>query len=254
MLNLAGKGAIITGTRRVGATVVRRLAREGVRPAIIYRSSREEADSLRDSVAEITDRAIVLQADVSNEDDVKRAVETAQRELGNLTFCLNLASDYPRKPFEQLTGADWDRAMGAAKGAYLLGLHASRAFAVNPGPTRGHIIFFGDWAAGETPYHEFLPYLTSKAAIHFMTRAFAVELASKGILVNAILPGPTERPPDLSERGWQIALEQTPLLRESSADDIAEIVTTLLKLETITGETIRVDSGRHIAGTARRDT
>ncbi len=249
MLNLAGKGAIITGTRRVGATVVRRLAREGVRPAIIYRSSREEADSLRDSVAEITDRAIVLQADVSNEDDVKRAVETAQRELGNLTFCLNLASDYPRKPFEQLTGADWDRAMGTAKGAYLLGLHASRAFAVNPGPTRGHIIFFGDWAAGETPYHEFLPYLTSKAAIHFMTRAFAVELAPHGVLVNTIQPGPTSRPPDMSDAEWDEALDGAPLHRESSEEEMAELIATLLKFETMTGENIRVDSGRHVIGT-----
>ena len=249
MLDLAGKGAIITGTRRVGATVVRRLAREGIRPAIIYRNSREEADALRDSVADITDKAIVLQADVSNEDDVKRAVETAQRELGNLTYCLNLASDYPRKPFDQLTGADWDRAIGAAKGAYLLGLYASRAFAANPGPTRGHIIFFGDWAAGETPYYEFLPYLTSKAAIHFMTRAFAVELAPQGILVNTIQPGPTSRPPDMSDVEWDEALDGAPLHRESSEEEMAELIATLLRFETITGENIRVDSGRHIVGT-----
>jgi NAD(P)-dependent dehydrogenase (short-subunit alcohol dehydrogenase family) len=144
--------------------------------------------------------------------------------------------------------------MTGARGTFLMAAHASRVMAENSGDTKGHLIFFGDWAAEETPYKDYLPYLTGKAAVHFMARAFAVELASKGILVNAILPGPTERPPDLSERGWQIALEQTPLLRESSADDIAEIVTTLLKLETITGETIRVDSGRHIAGTARRDT
>jgi NAD(P)-dependent dehydrogenase (short-subunit alcohol dehydrogenase family) len=125
--------------------------------------------------------------------------------------------------------------------------------AQNQGDTKGHLIFFGDWAAEETPYRDYLPYLTGKAAVHFMTRAFAVELASKGILVNAILPGPTEKPPDLSDHGWQIALDQAPLRRESSSEEIAEMVVTLLKLETITGETIRIDSGRHVAGTATRD-
>jgi enoyl-[acyl-carrier-protein] reductase (NADH) len=56
----------------------------------------------------------------------------------------------------------------------------------------------------------------------------------------------------MSDRGWEVALEQTPLARESSEEDVAELIATLLRLETITGETIRVDSGRHLAGTARR--
>ena len=119
----------------------------------------------------------------------------------------------------------------------------------NPGPTRGHIIIFGDWAAGETPYRNHLPYLTAKAAVQFMARAFAAELAPHGVLVNAIAPGPTMRPPDISPESWQRnVLGQSPLRRESSAEEMAELVVTLLKSETITGETIRVDSGRHLAG------
>ena len=96
--------------------------------------------------------------------------------------------------------------MTGARGTFLMATHAARVMAGNKGDTRGHLIFFGDWAAGETPYHDFLPYLTGKAAMHFMTRAFALELAPKGILVNPILPGPTERPPDLSDSGWADAL------------------------------------------------
>jgi NAD(P)-dependent dehydrogenase (short-subunit alcohol dehydrogenase family) len=119
----------------------------------------------------------------------------------------------------------------------------------NPGPTRGHIIMFTDWAAGETPYRNYLPYLTSKAAIDFMTRAFAVELAPHGILVNAIAPGPTMRPPDFSPEDWaRRVVDRTPLRRESSPGEIAEMIVTLLRGETITGETIRIDSGRHLAG------
>ena len=249
MITLEGKGALIVGARRVGAVVARRMAEEGINLAIGYRSSVKEAEALRSSVAGMVQRTCLIQGDLSVEADVKRMVESTVRELGDLSFVLNLASDYPRTPFESLDAAAWDTAMATAKGSYLLALHAARAMAVNPGPTRGHIVLFGDWAAGETPYTEYLLYLTAKAAVHFMTRAFAAELADKGILVNAIAPGPTMRPPDISEADWeQNVVARAPLKRESSADEIAELGVTLLRGETMTGETLRVDAGRHLAG------
>jgi pteridine reductase len=251
VLTLAGRGAIVTGTRRVGATVVKRLAREGVRIAITYRSSRAEAEALASELKMLTDRVVVMQADVSVEADVKSVVGEAKRELGDLSFLLNLASDYPRDPLETLDAARWEHGMAQAKGNYLLAVEASRVMMQNQGPTRGHLVFFGDWAAGETPYLDYLPYLTAKAAIQYMTRAFALELSQYGILVNAIAPGPTALGVGVTEQEWDAAIDATPLLRESSPDDIAEMIATLLKLETITGETIRIDSGRHLAGTAR---
>ncbi len=249
MITLEGKGALIVGARRVGAIVARRLAEEGINLAISYRNSAKEAESLRSSVAGMVQRTALIQADLSVEADVESMVETATKELGDLSFVLNLASDYPRNPFDTLDSDAWDTAMATSKGSYLLAVHAARVMAKNPGPTRGHIVLFGDWAAGETPYNDYLPYLTAKAAVHFMTRAFAVELAATGILVNAIAPGPTMRPPDISEAVWQQAvIAQAPLKRESSAAEIAELVVTMLRSETMTGETLRVDAGRHLAG------
>jgi 3-oxoacyl-[acyl-carrier protein] reductase len=249
VITLEGKGALIVGARRVGAVVARRLAEEGVNLAISYRNSAKEAEVLRSSVASMVQRTALIQADLAIEEDVQRMVETTTKELGNLSFVLNLASDYPRTPFDTLDSKSWDTAMATAKGSYLLAVHAAGAMAKNPGPTRGHIVLFGDWAAGETPYSDYLPYLTAKAAVHFMTRAFAVELAAKGILVNAIAPGPTRRPPDISEAVWeQGVVAQAPLKRESSAAEIAELIVTILRGETMTGETLRVDAGRHLAG------
>lgn len=247
MLNLDGRGAIVAGTRRIGATVVERLAREGVKVAILYRNSRDEAQRQAKACG-----GVALQADLTDEASVLAAVAAAKQALGDLSFCINFASDYPRASFEKLDAVAWDAGMASARASFLLGLHAARAMLQNDGPTRGHLILLGDWAAEETPYLDYLPYLTGKAATHFLTRAFALELASQGILVNGILPGPTERPPELSTAGWKAALAQTPLRRESSADDIAELIVTLLRLETITGENIRVDAGRHISGTAKR--
>jgi NAD(P)-dependent dehydrogenase (short-subunit alcohol dehydrogenase family) len=190
---------------------------------------------------------MVIQADLTVESDVKRAVETAQRELGDLSFCVNLASDYPRVPFDRLDEAAWERGMASARGAFLLALHAARAMQSNSGPTRGHIVFFGDWAAGETPYPDYLPYLTAKAAVLFMVRGFSLELAPWGILVNAVSPGPTAAPP-AEQVDWGEAMALAPLHRESSQEEMAELIATVLRFETITGENIRIDSGRHVAG------
>jgi 3-oxoacyl-[acyl-carrier protein] reductase len=247
VLNLAGRGAIVAGTRRIGATIVERLAREGLRVAILYRSSRDEAERQAREYD-----GVAIRADLTDEASVEAAVVQAKQALGDLSFCVNLAADYPRASFDKLDAAQWEAGIASARGNFLLATHAARAMMNNEGPTRGHLIFFGDWAAGETPYLDFLPYLAGKAATQFMARGFALELAQHGILVNCILPGPTEAPPDMTKAGWQKALAQTPLHRESSEEDIAEMIATLLRLETITGENIRIDSGRHIVGTAER--
>ena len=134
-------------------------------------------------------------------------------------------------------------------GNFLLTTAAARTLELNPGPNRGHIILFSDWAAKSTPYPGYIPYLTSKAAIDFMVKAFAVELAPKQILVNGIAPGPTIRPPEMPTEVWQTeVVNKAPLKRESSTEDIAEIIHVLLKSQTVTGEIVRVDSGRHLAG------
>jgi NAD(P)-dependent dehydrogenase (short-subunit alcohol dehydrogenase family) len=249
MLALAGKGAIVAGARRVGRAVVLRLAREGVHQAIVYRRSRREAEVLAREASEAGAPAAALQCDLNDEDAVRRLIEEAEKVVGSLSFAVNLASDFERTPFKDLDGEAWDRGMAQARGAYLLAVHASRRMMGNAGPTRGHLVLFSDSSAMHTPYWDYVPYLTAKAAIAFMTRAFAVELAPHGILVNAIAPGPTLRPADLDAALWRDqVLAGTPLKRESSPEDIAEMVTALLKSETITGEVIPIDAGVHLAG------
>jgi NAD(P)-dependent dehydrogenase (short-subunit alcohol dehydrogenase family) len=247
MLNLEGRGVLIVGARRIGEVVTRRLAQERVNLAIAYRNSKNQAEELIQSLPSGGTNTLV-QGDLTVEESVRQMVASAAQNLGDLSFVVNMASDYPRSTFDTLDASAWDVGMASAKGSYLLAVHAGRRMMENQGPTRGHIVMFGDWAAGETPYTDYLPYLTGKAAIQFMTRAFAAEMASHGVLVNAIAPGPVRRPHDFTQREWDEVLSQTPLRRESSADEMAEIIVTLLRSETITGETIRVDSGRHLVG------
>ena len=249
MIDLTGKGGLIVGAKRIGQTVAMRLAQEGVNLAIAYRHSRTEAERLQTQIASLVGHTALIQGDIADEDSVKTMLTSAHDALGELSFVINLASGFPRTPFASLNAESWDTSLSDAKGSYLLCVYGARHMMQNPGPTRGHLILFSDWAARHTPYKDYLPYLTSKAAIDFMTRAFAAELAAHGILVNAIAPGPTQRPDDITPAIWQQdVLNRAPLKRESSAAEIAELIVTLLKSETMTGETIRIDSGRHLAG------
>ncbi|MDA1189578.1 MAG: SDR family oxidoreductase [Chloroflexi bacterium] len=249
MLSLKGKGALIVGAKRVGQVIAHRLADEGINIAIGYRSSSEEAEHLQSALSKKHVKACLVQGDLTSEGDVKRMVDETSSQLGDISFVVNLASGFPRTPLEGLDGESWDESLGDAKGSYLLALHASRAMAKNPGPTRGHIVLFSDAWVPDIPYWDYIPYLTAKAAIDFLARVFATELAPQGILVNAIAPGPTMRPPHISGDLWQSeVLARTPLNRESSPDDMAEVIVALLKSTSITGETIRVDAGVHLAG------
>lgn len=249
MISTKNKNALIVGAKRVGQIVGKRLAQEGVNLAISYRSSKTEAENLKKEAEKFKVKAILIQGDVASETSVRNMVEQTAKELGSLDFLIDLASGFQKTPLETLDEKAWETAFVDAKGSYLLAVCASRQMQKNQGQTRGHIILFSDWAAtSQKPYLNYLPYLTSKAAIDYMTRAFAKELAPHGILVNAIAPGPTIPPPFLTADYWQKeVIDKTPLKRQSSAEEIAEMIVTLLKSETITGEIIVIDSGSHLS-------
>ena len=247
MLSLKGRTAVVTGSKRLGSVVVKRLAQQGINLAIVYRKSLKEALQLKEEVLPYVEKVHLIQADVNVEEDVQRLLNESVEELGRIWFLVNLASGFPRATFSDLNGYEWDRAMADAKGNYLLAVYAARHMMANPGDTKGHIIMCSDTAAGETPNLNYLPHLTAKAAINFMGRAFALELASSGILVNTIAPGPTLKPSRMNDKIWvRNLIDKTPLNRESSPEEIADLVLTLLRSETITGETIKVDSGSHL--------
>ena len=171
MLSLQGKTALIVGSKRLGSVVARRLAKERVDLAIVYRESLDEASALRSELLPQVNKIHLVQGDISVEADVERIMAESVVELGRLWFVINLASDFSRTPVTELDGIEWDKAMSSAKRNYLIALYASSHMRSNPGSTKGHIVMFGDSAAGETPNRNYLPYLTAKASIDFMTRA-----------------------------------------------------------------------------------
>jgi 3-oxoacyl-[acyl-carrier protein] reductase len=112
----------------------------------------------------------------------------------------------------------------------------------------GRVINFADWIAhsGRPAYPGFVAYYTAKAGVIALTEALALELAADQILVNAIAPGPIVAPPDLPTEEVADVAQATPLGRWGGEIEIAKAVRALIDTDFITGETVRVDGGRHV--------
>jgi NAD(P)-dependent dehydrogenase (short-subunit alcohol dehydrogenase family) len=112
----------------------------------------------------------------------------------------------------------------------------------------GRIINFTDWVArsGRPRYKGFLPYYVAKHAVIGLTEALALELAEDHILVNAVAPGPILAPPDTSDEDYRAVEAATPLGRWGGEAEVVAAVLFLLETGFVTGETIRIDGGRHL--------
>jgi NAD(P)-dependent dehydrogenase (short-subunit alcohol dehydrogenase family) len=100
--------------------------------------------------------------------------------------------------------------------------------------------------SGRPRYRGYLPYYVAKAGIIALTEALALELASDQILVNAVAPGPIVAPEGTSDEEFAAVERATPLGRWGGEIEIAKAVLALVDSDFITGETIRVDGGRHV--------
>jgi NAD(P)-dependent dehydrogenase (short-subunit alcohol dehydrogenase family) len=244
-MDLTGRVVLITGARRIGAIVAEELARRGVDVVLSYNRSKNVAEETASRVKALGQRALTVQADVSRRADCEALVGRAVQELGRLDILINMASLYEGKPFSELTEDDWDRCLAVElKAAFL----CARAAVPHLRATKGRIINFSDWlpASGRPRYPGYLLYYVAKAGVKALTEALALELAPDRILVNAIAPGPILAPPDTTDEELQAVENTTPLGTWGGALEIARAVLALLDSDFITGETIRVDGGRHL--------
>ena len=191
-------------------------------------------------------RSVVLQADLTSPEACKAAVDGAASALGRLDILINMASVYARKAFDELRVTDWNGPLDVDLRASFLCAHAAVPHMRAQGG--GRIINFADWVArsGRPRYAGFLPYYVAKAGVMALTEALALELAGDDILVNAIAPGPILAPPATSDDEIKAVEDATPLGRWGGEAEIVKAVVALIDSDFITGETIRVDGGRHL--------
>jgi NAD(P)-dependent dehydrogenase (short-subunit alcohol dehydrogenase family) len=245
-MELTNRVVLITGGRRIGQVVARQLAARGADVALSYRGSREEAEQTAADVRAAGRRAAVFAADVGRAPDCEALVTAVVGEFGRLDVVVNMASIYAAKDFDATTVDDWQRNIDVnLRSAFLVSKAAVPHLRRQGG---GRIINFADWLArsGRPGYPGFVAYYTAKAGVIALTEALALELARDQILVNAIAPGPILAPPDLSAEEAEEVARATPVGRWGGAAEIAKAVLSLIDTEFITGETIRVDGGRHV--------
>ena len=246
-MDFTSRVALVTGTRRVGGVVALALARRGADLAIVYNKSKDEADEAAGQIRAIGRRALVVQADVSQPASCDTLIQAVDREFGRLDVLVNMASIYKLVPFDEMDAAAWDRQLNVdLRGSFLCAKAAAPVMRRTGG---GRIINFSDWLAdSERPrYKGYLAYYVAKGGVKALTEALALELAGDQILVNAIAPGPILAPPETTDEELKAVEKITPLGRWGGAEEIAKIVVALVESDFVTGETIRVDGGRHVS-------
>ena len=245
-MEITGRGVVITGGKRIGADVALALASRGADVALVFNRSRAEADAAAAAIVALGRRASVLHADLADPASCRRVIDDAASSLGRLDVLVNMASVYESRPLDDLKVEDWNRSLEIDLRAAHLCTHAAIPHMRHQ--RGGRVINFTDWiaASGRPRYTGYVPYYVAKAGVVGLTEALALELAPDQILVNAVAPGPILAPPGTSDEERLAVERATPLGRWGGPAEISKAVAFLVETDFVTGETIRVDGGRHL--------
>jgi len=192
-MQLAKKVVLVTGAQQgIGRAMAREVAAAGADVAINWLDDEGGAQRVADEIRARERRAVLVQADVSQIEQVQAMVSAAQEGLGPINVLINNAGVFPRVPFLEMTEHDWDRVLDVnLKGSCFCAQYVAKAM-VAVG-RRGSIINIASGAALRGSPRG-VHYVASKGGVLSLTRAMALELAPYRIRVNAIAPGLTDTP------------------------------------------------------------
>ena len=259
MHGLAEKVMLVTGgTSGIGQAIAVRFAAEGAHVAINYLERKEDAEEtdamIRQGLAECIHEVeecgvnhILVQADVSKEDQVRRMVDEVIEKLGGLDIVVNNAGIQIPSDSHEIDVGDFDLVMAVnLRGAFIVAQSAIRHFLAENKP--GVIINISS-VHQVIPKPRFLSYAISKGGMQSLTSTLALEYADRGIRVNGIGPGATITP---INRSWaedpekeEEVLRNIPMARAGTAQEMAAVAAFLASEDAsyITGQTLYVDGG-----------
>ncbi len=248
-MDLNGAVALVTGGNGgLGQRICRALAKEGVHIAVVYARSRDQAESVaRELTATYRINAAAFACDVTDGAAVERVVGAVTGHFGRLDILVNDAAYNKAIPFtdlDNLTMEVWDKILAVNLTGPMRLMKAVAPAMKEQG--RGRIVNISS-VSGLGPTGSSIAYAVSKAGLIHLTRCMAVALAPE-VLVNCVAPGLLEGTratanlrPEQIERSSTTAL----LKRPADKDDCAAMVVTMCRTETMTGQTIAIDSGRY---------
>lgn len=246
LTRLTGKTALVTGASKgIGASIAAKLASEGAAVVVNYNTDAAGGQKVVEQIKERGGKAVAVQANVAHPNEAKSLVERAVSEFGKLDVLVNNAGIFGFAPLEQLTEDYFDRHFNTnVKGLLFVTQAAVEAF----GAAGGKIINISSIVSTMPPVATSV-YSATKGAVDTITRALAIELGAKNILVNAVSPGVTDTegvlamqmPPEAN----QFMTSHTALGRLGKPDDVAGAVAFLASNDAdwITGQVIGVSGG-----------
>ena len=244
-MRLKDQIALVTGgSRGIGRAIVKAFAAEGARVAVVYRGSKEAADALVQEVTQTGGVARALQADVADPAAAQACVEQVENEFGPVDILVNNAGVIQDDLFVRMEPEAWNKVLQTNLGGTY---NFCRAVAYSMMKRRkGRIINVSSVAAehvnpGQTNY------AASKGAINAFTRALAIELASRGVTVNAVAPGfiETDMSAAVRNKAGDLIKKFIPMRRIGAPEDVAKVAVFLASTDSayMTGQVLTVDGG-----------
>lgn len=235
------KAALITGGgRRIGRAIALALAAAGYAVVLHANRSRAEAEKLAGDIAGQGGCAHVVAGDLADAAGVAGIVPAAAA-FGPLSLLVNCASVFEPDDIATLTRTRFERTMAVNLAGPLF---LTQGFAAQAPEGASIVNVLDQRVLKPTPL--FLSYTLSKSALHVATTTLAQALAPR-IRVNAVAPGPTLPSPRQSEAEFAAQAATLPLVRGPKPEDIAAAVVYLAGAASVTGVTIPVDGGQHVA-------
>ncbi len=244
MTNLQGRRALVTGASRgIGAEIVRRLAADGASVAFTYGRSSAEAEKLVAEVTAAGGKAVAIQADSADAEQVAKSVDDAVAQLGGLDVLVNNAGVAVLRDHRVVHASRSSTGSSRSTCARSSSRFSAR---FHTWASDGRIINIGSINADRVPAPGLAAYAMTKAAVAGLTRGLARELGPRGITVNNVQPGPiaTDMNPDEGEFAAS-AKELMAIGRYGHPSDVAGVVGYLAGRDTgyITGANWNVDGG-----------
>lgn len=247
--DFAGKSVLVTGaTSGIGRAIARRFAESRARVTAIGRNQNALSELQRTMRGE--GEVLTLVADVTDSDQMRRAVEQAVSTFGRLDILVNAAGHISNGTIEDTSLAAWDAMMNVNLRAVF---HLMQLCAPHLIQTQGNIVNISS-VTGLRSFPGVLAYCVSKAGLDQLTRCAALELAPKGVRVNAVNPGVVvteiHKRGGMAEDAYARFLEHSrtthPLGRVGDPSEIADLALYLAseKAAWITGATYSIDGGR----------
>lgn len=239
--------ALVTGSSRgIGAATARVLADRGAKVVVNYLSNEDAAASTANAIREDGGDALVVQADVTDETDVERMVETITEEWGPIDVLVNNANmPFATKPFAEMTWPEFEQKLTDELGA---AFHVTKR--VLPGMVDqeyGRIVYVSS-GLGDHPAPGFIAHGSAKGALDTFVKYIAHEYGEAGITANVVAPGivETEATGDRVDAMREQYAAQTPLGRVTQPDDVARVIANFVSDDArfVTGTYTPVNGGR----------